>query len=142
MSRTYKVKNTNAGILYLEMPEELSILEDFMIIDLNLNNVQEYIEKIEKAMSHSSTEEISGNTTALSINSDKTTVYNMAINQECTVDTKEFKELISLYVKESIQYSIEKNIQQLQKLLEKTKEAGSLADILKLKQDLQQNKVI
>lgn len=73
---------------------------------------------------------------------DNTTVYNMAIDQECTVDTNELKEMISLYSKESIQYTIEKNIQRLQKLLEKTKKAESLVEILKLRQDLQQNKVI
>ncbi|WP_286365489.1 hypothetical protein [Rossellomorea vietnamensis] len=41
MINKYPVKVTKAGIPYLEMAEELAILEDFMIIDLNLINIEE-----------------------------------------------------------------------------------------------------
>lgn len=142
MNQSYPVKVTNGGILYLEMPEELTILEDFMIIDLNLYNITDYLHKIDVAINNEALQEISGNTTALSIYKDKTVVYNTSIDQECNLHTEELREIIKLYLKESLLHSIEKDIKKKQNIYEKAKTVNDIADILKIRQDLQQDKVI
>jgi hypothetical protein len=140
MSQTYPATITEAGVLYLKMPVELTLIEDFMIIDLNIMNVMEYLYKIED--SQHELQQITGNTTALSITKDKTVVYNTALDQECTIDTQEFKEIIKLYLKESILLSIERDIKKKQNIYEKAKLATSIPEILKLREYLQQDKII
>jgi hypothetical protein len=138
----YDVKKTPAGILYLEMPEELSLLEDFMIIDLHLNNVQSYLERINSVMDQNTKEEISGNSTVLTIKKNQTKVYNIALDQECTLETRLLKHIISLYYKESLQDRLERRIESLQVILEKTKEIDNLAEILELTKDIQKRDII
>ncbi|WML53458.1 hypothetical protein RCG17_01805 [Neobacillus sp. PS3-12] len=141
MNHTYPVRVTDGGVLYLRMPEELTLLEDFMIIDLNIMNVLEYLYKIEDSQ-HGALQQVTGNTTALSITKDKTVVYNTALDQECTLDTQEFKEIIKLYLKENILLLIERDIKKKQNIYEKAKLATSISDFLKLREDLQQDKII
>lgn len=142
MNQTYPVKVTDGGILFLEMPEELTILEDFMIIDLNINNIQEYLQNIEEALIKGSLLEVTGNTTTLSINKEKTVVYNNSIDQECSLETEKFKEIIKLYLKGNLLFSIEKDIKKKQTIYEKAKAVNSISEILKLREDLQQDKII
>jgi hypothetical protein len=142
MNQTYPVKLTDGGILFLEMPEELTILEDFMIIDLNINNIQEYLHNLEEALIKGTLLEVTGNTTTLCINKDKTVVYNNSIDQECTIDTEELREIMKLYLKETLLYSIEKDIKKKQTIYEKAKTVNSIPEILKLREDLQQDKII
>lgn len=142
MNQTYPVKVTDGGILFLEMPEELTILEDFMIIDLNINSIQEYLHNIEEVLIKGSLQEVTGNTTTLSINKEKTVVYNNSIDQECTLDTEKLKEIIKLYLKENLLFSIEKDIKKKQTIYEKAKAVNSISEILKLREDLQQDKII
>lgn len=142
MNQTYPVKVTSGGILFLEMPEELTILEDFMIIDLNINNIQEYLHNIEEALIKGTLLEVTGNTTTLRINNEKTVVYNNSIDQECTLETEKLKEIVKLYLKENLLYSIEKDIKKKQTIYEKAKSVNSISEILKLREDLQQDKII
>jgi hypothetical protein len=142
MNQTYPVKVTDGGILFLEMPEELTLLEDFMIIDLNINNIQEYLYNIEEAITKGSKIEVTGNTTTLSINKEQTVVYNNSIDEECTLETEKFKEIIKSYLKENLLFSIEKDIKKKQTIYEKAKAVNSITEILKLREDLQQDKII
>ncbi|WP_421383468.1 hypothetical protein ACOJQI_03140 [Bacillus salacetis] len=142
MNSNYPVKITSAGILYLNMPEELSILEDFMIIDLNLNNVQDYLIKIDEVLDSGISIECSGNTTILKIKKDKTEIYNISIDQECRLDTLLLKEILKNYLKESLLFTIEKDLKRKQVIYDKAKKSNSLKDILKIKSDLQQDKII
>jgi hypothetical protein len=142
MNQSYPVKVTDGGILYLGMPEKLTLLEDFMIIDLNLYNIPEYLHKIDLAINKETLQEISGNPTVLSINKDNTVVYNTSIDQKCILKTEELKEIMKLYLKESLLHSIEKDIKKKQTIYEKAKTVNSIADILKLRKDLEQDRVI
>ena len=75
MNQAYPVRVSDGGVLFLKMPEELTLLEDFMIIDLNIFNVLDYIYEIEDSKNKGVLHQITGNTTTLSINKDKTLVY-------------------------------------------------------------------
>lgn len=113
-----------------------------MIIDLNLKNIQEYLDEIDKAIIGEKSQKISGNTTALSIHKDKTLVYNTSIDQECTLDTEVLKEILKVYLKESLLLTIEKDIKKMNAIYEKTKTVNSISDILKIQEDLKQDKII
>ncbi|MGD6966363.1 hypothetical protein ACQCVP_08040 [Rossellomorea vietnamensis] len=102
MINKYPVRVTKAGIPYLEMAEELAILKDFMIIDLNLTNIEEYTDKIDEVLHSGSSQEISGSTTLLKIDKNRTIVYNFAIDQECMLKTEELKEILKSYLKHSM----------------------------------------
>jgi hypothetical protein len=142
MNQSYTVKVTDGGILYLEMPDKLTILEDFMIIDLHLYNISEYLHKIDLAITKGVLQVISGNTTTLTINKDQTVVYNHSLDQECILHTEELKEIMKIYLKESLLHSIAKDIKKKQTIYERAKSVNSIAEILKLRHDLEQDKVI
>ncbi|WP_113928887.1 hypothetical protein [Bacillus sp. P14.5] len=142
MKSTYPVKVTQAGIPYLEMAEELAILEDLMIIDLNLTNIQEYTDKIDEVLHSGSPQEISGSTTLLKIDKNRTIVYNFAIDQECTLETKELKEILKNYLKQSILMTIEQDLRKKQAIYEKVKNLDDITDFLKIRSELQQDKIV
>ncbi|MGM0847383.1 MAG: hypothetical protein ACQEUT_20890 [Bacillota bacterium] len=142
MINKYPVKVTKAGVPYLEMAEEFAILEDFMIIDLNLTNIQEYTDKIDEVLHSGSSQEISGNTTLLKIDRNRTSVYNFAIDQECMLKTEELREILKNYLKQSILLTIERDLRKKQAIYEKAKNLDNLTDFLKIRSELVQDKII
>ena len=142
MSKLYPVKVTPGGTIYLGMPEHLTLLEDFMIVDLNEDNIQKYIAIINKALELGEEGIISGNTTTLSIKKEKTEVYNSSIDIECTIDTVELKEIIKIYLKESLVNNIIINIKRMQSALERAQNVESISEILEIKQNLNRKDII
>lgn len=62
------------------------------------------------------------------------TKFHISLDQECTFDTEELKEIIRLYMKESLLLAIARDIKKKQKIYEKAKSATSISDIVKLRE--------
>jgi uncharacterized protein YacL (UPF0231 family) len=142
MEQSFPVKVTGGGLLYLKMPEELTILEDFMIIDLNLSNIQKYLQKIEDALNNQSSQEMTGNSTSLTITYDTSVIYSTHLNKECTLATEKLRDILTIYLKESLLLTIKKDIMKKQRIYEKARTVSSTADILKIIEALEQDKII
>ncbi len=104
MFSKYPALKTNSGILYLKMPEEWSILEDFMIIDLNEKNAREYLNIVDRVLSGKSDKEtLNGNSTYLEILKDKATICNSPTDCECVILTSDLKGILEAYIRECVQ---------------------------------------
>lgn len=94
----YTFTTTKLGTLVIQLPDNLRLVQHFLIDDVGELNGPRYIDALKKTLYSGAEIELTGNSTTLKISKEKTQVINNILEESIDVETEQLLEIVTAYI--------------------------------------------